>query len=57
MNDAEQENAPDARHINLHDNQEVRYWCAVFNVTPSQLRHAVEQSGPSAHAVLRYLSE
>lgn len=45
----------DRTRIDLRLEHERLYWCKKFQVTPEQLREAVEAAGPLAGAVQRYL--
>jgi len=44
-----------AQRIDMTRDVDVAYWCRLFDVDHSQLRRAVQQVGPQAPAVLRYL--
>ena len=46
----------DASRINIHESYELEYWAKKFNVTPEQLREAVNKVGTSARAVEEELS-
>jgi hypothetical protein len=37
----------DPTRINLEHDDEVRYWCIEFRITPDALRSAVDKVGPS----------
>jgi hypothetical protein len=41
--------------INLLRERDVHYWCRTFDVSPAQLRAAVQHVGPQADAVQRHL--
>ena len=47
----------DCERIDLTRDADVAYWCRFFDVDHHQLRHAVQQVGPRAPAVLRYLRD
>lgn len=47
----------DDRFVNVMDPQEVRYWTERLRCTPSALREAVDEVGPSVAAVEEFLSE
>jgi Protein of unknown function (DUF3606) len=47
----------DATLIDLTNDLDVAYWCRIFDVEASVLRHAVQHSGPRAAEVQRYLNE
>jgi hypothetical protein len=38
----------DRRHINIHQEHELRYWCDVLHVSPQELKDAVKRVGPNA---------
>lgn len=46
---------PSAQIIDLLKETDVGYWCEIFGVEPSQLREAVQATGPRAVDVARYL--
>ncbi|WP_428419153.1 DUF3606 domain-containing protein [Methylibium sp.] len=46
--------APSAR-IDLLRDVDVAYWCRLLDVDHAQLRRAVQQVGPRAESVVRYL--
>lgn len=46
--------APSAR-IDLLRDVDVAYWCRLLDVDHTQLRRAVQQVGPRAESVVRYL--
>jgi hypothetical protein len=50
-------NSPDSRLISLRENYEVEYWTKKFNITPDQLKQAVNAAGDSAAAVERWLRD
>ena len=41
----------DASRINVHEEDELEYWCNRFGVTPARLRAAVEKVGDLARKV------
>lgn len=41
--------------IDLLKETDIGYWCEIFGVEPSQLRAAVQATGPRAVDVARYL--
>lgn len=41
--------------IDMVSQLDVDYWCQIFNVSPEQLREAVQQVGHEAVDVARYL--
>jgi hypothetical protein len=50
----------DPTRINLEHDDEVRYWCIEFRITPDALRSAVDKVGPvtdDVRAELGLLSE
>ncbi|UUX94033.1 DUF3606 domain-containing protein [Aquabacterium sp. J223] len=47
----------DANRIDLASQLDIDFWCGVFHVAPGDLRHAVQQVGPQAAAVRRYLED
>jgi hypothetical protein len=47
----------DTDRIDLASQLDIDFWCGVFHVAPGELRHAVQQVGPQAAAVRRYLAE
>ncbi|MEW6706286.1 MAG: DUF3606 domain-containing protein [Pseudomonadota bacterium] len=44
-----------SRRIEVRHDLEAAFWCRVFDVSPSELRHAVQQVGPQVAEVRRYL--
>jgi hypothetical protein len=48
---------PDQIRINVHEDYELRRWCAHFGVTADQLRAAVHAVGPMVKDVQRYLGK
>lgn len=49
--------AADRSRINIHQDHEVRYWCAHFGVTAAQLHAAVRAVGPMVADVRRHLGK
>ncbi len=49
-----QEVADGSRRIEVRRDLEAAYWCRLFDVTPTELRRAVQQVGPQVAAVRRY---
>jgi len=47
----------ECERIDLTRDVEVAYWCRFFDVSHHELRRAVQQVGPRAPAVLRYLRD
>jgi hypothetical protein len=47
----------DCERIDMTRDVDVAYWCRFFDVSHHRLRHAVQQVGPRAPAVLRYLRD
>ncbi|MBC7728139.1 MAG: DUF3606 domain-containing protein [Microbacteriaceae bacterium] len=41
--------------VDLYKETDVGYWCEIFGIEPSQLRAAVQATGPRAVDVARYL--
>lgn len=51
---------PAAQHgptININEPSEVRYWTERLGCTPSALREAVDEVGPSVEDIEEYLAE
>jgi hypothetical protein len=46
---------PSDLSIDLLKETDVGYWCEIFGIEPSQLRAAVQATGPRAVDVARYL--
>jgi len=60
MQDHSKHAPADPTRINIENDEEVRYWCREFRVTPDALRDAVEKGGPltdDVRALLGLLSE
>lgn len=47
----------DRSRINVNQPHELDYWTKKWNVTPSQLRDAVERAGPMAASVAKQLGK
>jgi hypothetical protein len=47
----------DRRHINVHQDHEMRYWCGVLHVSPQELRAAVARVGTNADLVRKELGK
>jgi len=47
----------DDTRINVNQQHEVTYWSKELNVTPEELRKAVEQVGPMVGAVRKHLQK
>lgn len=47
----------DRSRVNVNQPHELDYWSKKWNVTPAQLRDAVERAGPSAAAVAKALGK
>ena len=41
--------------IDLRKETDIGYWCEIFGIDPTQLRQAVQATGPRAVDVARYL--
>lgn len=50
MDDKKNAGKADRSRINLSENYEVEYWSEKFNISPEQLKKAVEKSGSSMAA-------
>jgi hypothetical protein len=46
---------PGRQRIDMLHDADVHFWCRLFDVTPAQLRYAVQHVGPQADAVRRHL--
>jgi len=44
----------DAFKININEDYELRYWSKTLNVSPDELREAVNKVGPQASKVRQY---
>jgi hypothetical protein len=49
--------APDRDRINVNEDYELRDWSERLNVTPDELKKAVQNVGSSADAVRKYLGK
>jgi hypothetical protein len=47
----------DAQRIDVHDEQECRYWSTRFGVSAERLRQAIREAGPMVPAVREYLGK
>lgn len=47
--------AHERNRIDMLHQQDVHFWCRTLDVSPAQLRAAVQQVGPQADAVRRWL--
>ena len=47
----------DTQRIDVHNEQECRYWSSRFGVSPERLRQAVREAGASVQAVRQYLGK
>ena len=52
-----QRGGQDRSRINVHQDYELRYWSKAFDVTPEQLKEAVQKVGVSARAVAEALGK
>ncbi len=43
------------QEIDLQKETDIGYWCEIFGIDPTQLRQAVQATGPRAVDVARYL--
>jgi hypothetical protein len=57
MDDPNKRNAPDSKRINVNEAHEVRYWAAALNVSPDELRKAVQAVGTMADDVREYVGK
>jgi len=48
--------APARMRIEMRHVADAAYWCRVFDVSPAQLRRAVQQVGPQVDEVRRYFA-
>ena len=46
-----------ALQVNLHDDEDMRYWCKKMHCTEHQLREAVSQVGPVPSNVEAYVQQ
>ena len=47
----------DATRVDINHDDEVRYWCELFDCTPEQLREAVSAAGQDVDNVRQHLSQ
>jgi hypothetical protein len=52
-----QEMASGSHRIEVRHDLDAMYWCRLFDVSPQELRRAVQQVGPQVAAVRRYFSQ
>jgi hypothetical protein len=58
MADSVKDRGPrDRSRVNIHQEYEIRYWSRKFDVTPEQLKEAVQKVGVSARAVAEELGK
>jgi len=57
MSDNKLKTASDRKRINVHDDQELRYWSHRFAVSPHELKRAVSKAGVMADDVARALGK
>jgi hypothetical protein len=57
MDDPNKRNSPDSKRINVHEDHEVRYWTAALNVSPEELKKAVQAVGTMADDVRKYFGK
>ena len=43
--------------IEMRQDTDTAFWCRVFDISPAQLRRAVQQVGPQVAEVRRYLAK
>jgi hypothetical protein len=55
MSDNKSGTAADRKHINVHDDYELRFWSREFGVSPNELRRTVSKVGIFADDVAREL--
>ncbi|MED5618103.1 DUF3606 domain-containing protein [Ideonella sp. BN130291] len=46
---------PDTARIEMRRDTDIAYWCRVLDVSPAELRRAVQHVGPQVAAVRRHL--
>ena len=56
MTDLLDRDSQDGEHIHLDDPQDTRFWMSEFEVSETELRHAVEAVGVKALAVRAHLA-
>jgi hypothetical protein len=47
----------DSQRIDVHNEQECRYWSTRLGVSQERLRQAVREAGPTVQAVREYLGK
>ena len=57
MDDTSKRNSPDNKRINVNEEHEVRYWTAALNVSPEELKKAVQAVGTMADDVREYFGK
>ncbi|MGE5162657.1 MAG: DUF3606 domain-containing protein [Sphingobacteriales bacterium] len=57
MSDNKSKTAADRKRINVHEDDELRYWSGKFGVTHHQLMDAVKKVGTNAEDVARELGK
>ena len=57
MSDNKPKTAADRKRINVHDDQELSYWCHRFGVSGDKLKRAVSDAGAMADDVARALGK
>jgi len=55
MFDDKSKSVDERKHINVHDDYEIRFWSKKFGVSPNELRRAVSKVGVFADDVAREL--
>ena len=55
MFDDKSKSVDERKHINVHDDYEIRFWSKKFGVSPNELRCAVSKVGVFADDVVREL--
>ena len=50
------DHAPNHQRIDLLHGEDVAFWCRVFGTSITELRQAVQQVGPLAEQVRRYIA-
>jgi hypothetical protein len=58
MSDNKQDRGPrDRSRIDINEDYEVRYWTKELNISPEQLKQAVNQVGPMVENVRKHLKK
>ena len=57
LNDTGARDHRDVQRIDVHDEQECRYWSTRLGVSAERLRQAVREAGPTVQAVREYLGK